>query len=140
MSFHPDKGCIRIPPGAELIQTPTATFWFDEEGILYSVSKGIPRTLENLSETIGILRDTLQGKKAGYICDTSRIPYFSIEMRELFTATLPDLFWAVAIVHCTRMGELMGTILFKRREKIPVKTFTDLEMARQWIRETGKIM
>ncbi|HWY11572.1 MAG TPA: hypothetical protein VN026_09620 [Bacteroidia bacterium] len=130
-----ESKCILIlPEDKKIIDTPLASFWFDEN-ILYSIAKSIPRSMENIKESIQIIKQHLPGKKVCMIADTSNVKYYSIEMRDELARSFLKEFRAVALVPCTRMGKIMGVLLLKRKKIFPVEVFHDLNEAKTWIKQ-----
>ena|ERR1700757_5121274 len=125
---------LKLPDDKEIINTPIGYFWFDELGILYSIAKPNPRTLENIRESIHVLKTKTGDKKVCLISDTSKTTYYTIEMREELARLLSPMLNAIALVPCTAVGKTMASILFMRNTGFPAKIFTKLEDAKNWIR------
>jgi hypothetical protein len=125
---------LQAPTNKNIIDTPLAQFWFDGD-ILYSVSKKGLRGLEELKETLAIIRSLVGNNKTCLIADTSNTQYYTIEMREELTRVFVKLFKAVALLPCSPMGKIMANILFMREKGLQAKVFNNIEEAKQWIRE-----
>jgi hypothetical protein len=126
---------LQLPRDKDIIETPIAYFWCDEEGIWYSIARPNDRTLEKIKESIKILRPKISSKKICLIADTSRSSYYSIEMREELAHSLSTIVRAIALVPCTSTGKMLATILFKRKLEFPAKIFDDLNEAKEWIKQ-----
>lgn len=129
------KCILELPKDKEIVESPTTYLWIDDDGVLNAVSKNIPRTLENLKETIDIIKKMTGNKRICFLADTSNTTYYTMEMREELYKKLNPLFKAVALVPCTHTGKLIGTILFKRKELCPIKFFDDIKEAKDWLRK-----
>jgi hypothetical protein len=126
---------LQLPKGKNIIETPIAYFWSDEEGIWYSVGRRNGRTLENVKESIKILKSKIGNKKICLISDTSKSSYYSIEMREELNRSLSKIIKAIALVPCTPTGKMLATILFNRKTEFPTKIFNNLNEAKEWIKQ-----
>jgi hypothetical protein len=126
------KCILPIPAKGNVIDTPLAKLWFEED-ILFSVSKDGNRNMADLKKTLQIIKDMVGNKKVLLIADTSNTQYYNIEMRNELISSFTKLLKAVALVPCTPMGKIMATILFKRQDILPAKLFDDLEEAKAWI-------
>lgn len=125
---------LQLPNDQEIIETKTNYFWFEED-ILYSISKGHLSGVPDVHETMAVLKQLVGKRKVCFIADTSKTKYHTIEMRDIITRLLPELFKAIALVPCKPVGKIMGSILFMRRKNCPVKIFDTLEAAKDWIEQ-----
>lgn len=124
-----------LPREKEIIETATTYLWFEEDGILCALAKTAPRDEENVTETLDALYRMTAGKRVCMLCDTNKIGYYSVERREQLSTAVFDIFRAVALVPCNRMGKLLGAFFFMRKKKkLPVKLFDDVEEAKVWLR------
>src|SRR5437868_6871967 len=92
---------LKLPDDKEIIDTPIAHFWFDENCILYSIAKPEPGNIEIIRESMGILKSKIGNKKVCLISDTSQTSYYTVEMREELARSLAPLLKAIALVPCT---------------------------------------
>ncbi|MGZ3862762.1 MAG: DUF7793 family protein [Bacteroidia bacterium] len=130
-----ENGCaVHVPTDRKVTETATSNFWFDD-GILYSTSKGHNATIEDVHDNIAVMKKLVGSNKVCFIADTSETRYYTIEMRDVLTRALPELFKAIALVPCKPMGKIMGSMLFMRRKHFPVQIFEKLEDAKEWIKQ-----
>jgi hypothetical protein len=130
--------CVLQPPvNKEIIDTKTSILWFDE-GILYSIAKKKPRTLEDIKDSIKTLKNIIGTKKVCLITDTTNTQAYSMEMREELTRELSKLFKAIAILPCSPVGEMIGAIIFMGQDKVPSMMFDKVEEAKEWIGQYTK--
>ncbi len=114
---------------------PLATFWFDKDGILYSIAKNVPRTLENVKEQHEFIQSLTKGKKICAITEVSFSGTLSPEARE-YSKRAMDTYKAIAILTTTPMGKMIGAILSVITPiSVPVKIFNNERKARQWIEQ-----
>jgi hypothetical protein len=131
-----DQKCLlELPNNKEVVESPTAYLWIDNDGILNSIAKNVPRTIESVKESIAVIKKMIGDKKICFLADTSNTTYYTIEMREELNSKLNPLFKAIALVPCTQTGKMIGSILFMRKELCPIKFFDNIEEARNWLKQ-----
>jgi len=133
-----EKCGLHPPKDTEIIDTPVAIVWMDNDGILYSIAKNIPRTIGNLKETFKILKTKIGDKKVCLITDTTQTPPYTIEAREFLERQMYDLYKAVASLSCSPKAEMMSSILFMGKKPYPAKTFNNANLAKEWIMKYNK--
>jgi hypothetical protein len=131
------KRCqVKPAPGDEIIETPTALVWVDEEGIAYFLPKKVKRTKENVTQGVKALTDRFGESKVCMICDITHPPIYSREMRGLLARELPKMIKAMGVLACSPAGKMTANLLYLAwRPPYPVKIFTSEEQAKQWIRQ-----
>lgn len=125
---------LHVPAHVEIIDTPTSLLWFDEEGILYSIAKDVPRTIESIQEGITILQKRFGHKRVCLISDTTHTTPYNSQMRIELKQMSPYLFKAVALLSNSPMGKMLSASLFLKDNIIPAKQFNNLAEAQHWIR------
>ena len=118
----------------ELIKGEIADYKY-EDGILYSYSKSIKRTVENISGNIALVKQITGGKKVPlliYLCDS---PVPDKATRKFSTEQLPNIYTAMAMVSKPGLSKLIMNILFRLKPPpIPMKSFTDDKEALEWLK------
>ena len=133
--MKPENKCaLQLPKDKEIIESPTAHLWIDDDGILNSISKEGARTMAGVKETIRVIKEMTGGEKICYLADTSNATYYTIEMRNELSNNIHTSFKAVALVPCTETGKVMGSILFMRKKPCPIKFFEDIDEAKAWLK------
>lgn len=106
------------------------------EGILYSYSKSPKRTVKNISENIALVKQITNNQTVPlliYLCDS---PVPDKETRKFSTEQLPNVYKAMAMVSKPGLAQLIMGILFKlKTPPIPMKSFSNDEEARQWLKQ-----
>jgi hypothetical protein len=127
---------INIPADREIFDRSSATFWFDNDGILNAVSKNVPRNLETVKSNGDFLNSLLKGQKVCCLYDTTLAGPMSTESRAFVKKQLPDLYKAVAIITKSAVGKMFGTVIYALMPPyIPVKMFNDEAEARNWLKQ-----
>jgi hypothetical protein len=119
-----------------LIKGEIADYKYDHDGILYSYSKDPKRTVKMIADNIALVKQITGGKKPPlliYLCDS---PIPDKETRLYSAEQLPNVYSAMAMVSKPGLSKLIMNILFRlRKPPIPMKSFTDDEKARTWLRK-----
>ena len=127
---------MKLPKENELIKGEIADYYYDTDGILYSYSKDVLRTVKNISENIALVKQITGNKVVPlliYLCDA---PIPSRETRKFSTEQLPKVYKAMAMVSQPGLSHLIMRILFRfTPPPIPAKSFTDDEKAKAWLQQ-----
>jgi microsomal dipeptidase-like Zn-dependent dipeptidase len=125
-----------VPPkNAKVIEWDTSTIWFDENGILYSVSKKVPpQTMEEAIKSVEDFKKITGGKKVCMLADVTNSAETTKEMRDWAAIELPKLIKAIAMVSQSPLGKMLANLFFRvKKQPYPVKMFTDEEEAKEWL-------
>lgn len=125
---------MEIPSDVELIEHPIATFWFDEKGILYSVSKSGPRTIDVMNEYIAFVKAMINDQKVCILTDISKASPMDKETRDYTATQLQNVYKAMAIISNTPVGNTIGKIFLQLDEQpYPTGMFSDVKAAKEWL-------
>ena len=124
---------MKKPEQSVLIKGEIADYYF-HEGILYSYSKSIKRTVQLIAENVGLVK-SIAGEKPVplliYLCDS---PVPDQATRKYSTEKLPEIYSAMAMVSKPGLSQLIMYILFRfQNPPIPMKSFTNDEKAKKWL-------
>ena len=127
---------MKISDKPGLIKGEIADYHFGEDGILYSYSKDPVRTVKNISENIALVKRITGGKIVPLLIYLSDSPVPDKETRKFSTEQLPHVYKAMAMVSKPGLAKLIMNILFKfQSPPIPMKSFSDDEKAREWLKQ-----
>jgi hypothetical protein len=127
---------LNIPEGIKLYEHPIATFWFDDLGILYSVSKPGPRTKEVMDEYITFVKKMIKNNKVCILTDISKASPMDKETRDHVATTLQEVYKAMAIITNTPIGTFIGkSFLLLESRTYPMAMFPDQETAYEWLKQ-----
>ncbi len=126
---------LKIPVNAKIIEWPTSTMWFDEDGILYSIQKkGVEQTIEEAKMYIEEFKKIVGNKKSCMLVDVTNTSETSREMRDYAAEVLPDVIKAVAMVSDSALGKMLANLFFTiKAQPYPTKMFNNEADARKWL-------
>jgi len=118
------------------IKGEIADYYLDSDGILYSYSKDVLRTVKNISENIALVKQITGNKPVPlliYLCDA---PIPSRETRKFSTEKLPEIYTAMAMISQPGFAHMLMRVLFKfKAPPIPMKSFLDDAEAKKWLQQ-----
>lgn len=125
------------PKDAKVLENQSSIMWFDENGILCSVSKKSPAmTIEESKATIEDFTKFTEGKKVCMLSDSTHSTPPNKEMRDWVATVLPDLVNAVAVVSKSAVGIMIANLFFSiKRQPYPIKMFDNVEEAKAWLKQ-----
>lgn len=125
------------PVNAKVIDFPTSIMWFDENGILCSVSKKVPQqTLEEAKRTLDEFRKITGGRKVCLLSDSTDSAPINKEMRDYAAEVIPEIAKAIAIISRSALGKMTANLFFKiKKQPYPVKMFDDENEAKEWLKQ-----
>ncbi len=125
---------MRIPAEAKLYEHPMATFWFDELGILHSVSKPGARTIEIMDEYITFVSKLVNYKPVCILTDISKAGTMDKKTRDHTATQLQKVYKAMAIISETPVGKTIGKLfLHIEGQPYPTAMFDSEEEAKEWL-------
>ena len=128
---------MRPQENTAVIEWPTSTMWFDDEGILRSVLKKVPlKSLEETKKGFADLYKILDGRKICILIDATNSFESSKEVRDYAAKEFPKFVKAIAIVCNSELGKMLTSLFFNiKTPTYPSKIFTDEKEAREWLRQ-----
>ena len=128
---------LQPPKNAKVYDYPTSTMWFDENGILCSISKkSPPQTMEEAKESIKKFVALTGGKKVCMLSDNTHSSPPSKEMRDFAAEIIPTLAKAIAIISNSPVGKMAANLFFSiSKQPYPVKMFNDEMEAKKWLKQ-----
>jgi hypothetical protein len=125
-----------IPQNIKLIEHPMATFWFDDLGILHSVSKPGPRTIDIMKEYIAFVKAMVNNQKVCILTDISKAGQMDKQTRDYTAQKLQEVYKAMAILSSTPTGTAIGKIFLQLEgQPYPTAMFTNENEAREWLKQ-----
>jgi hypothetical protein len=124
------------PPEAMRIKGEIADYYYSPEGILYSYSKDIKRTVENIRNNIALVKEITGGKKVPLLIYLTGSPVPDKETRKYSAEQLPNVYTAMAMISKGGLAQFIMNLLFKfKPPTIPMKTFSDDKEAVDWLKQ-----
>jgi hypothetical protein len=128
------------PKNAKVIDWPTSSMWFDEDGVLYSLPKpGAPQrqTKEESLIQIEEFRKLVGSKKTCMILqtDSSSSPPKK-EDRDWIAKELDSVTKAMGIISTSPLSRMVANLFFGLKPPAyPVKFFSNQTDAKEWIKQ-----
>src|SRR4051794_36564243 len=120
---------------SELIKGEIADYRYDN-GILYSYSKSVLRTVKNIGDNIELVKKITGNKKVPLLIYLSPSPVPDKETRKFSTEKLTEVYTAMAMVSKPGLAQLIMKILFRcKPPPIPMRSFTDDDEAKKWLQK-----
>lgn len=124
------------PDNAKIYETPIGKLWFGEDGILYSISKPVPRTLENTKETFDMVENLVGNRKVCVLADIAKLQPMDKETREYVANITPKFFKAYAIISTSALGRMITNIFITLKpSSVPTKFFSNEQEAKKWLNQ-----
>jgi hypothetical protein len=118
------------------IKGEIADYYYSSEGILYSYSKDVKRTIENIRNNIALVKEITGGKKVPLLIYLTRSPVPDKETRKYSAEQLPNVYTAMAMISKGGLAQLIMNLLFKfKPPTIPMKTFSEDKEAVDWLKQ-----
>jgi len=127
-----------VPPkDAKVTETNTSIYWFDENGILCSISKkAAPQSLQDTMRIMDELKVQLAGRKVCILIDVTNSGESTKELRDYAAVEFPKIVKAMALVSSSELGKMLANLFFNlKQQPYPTKMFTDEEAAREWLKQ-----
>jgi hypothetical protein len=132
---------IEIPDKTSIIQLSRSEAWLDEEGILYSVPRPDAESgtisEEDIHGDVTKIKEMIGEKKVGIILEINPVtPIPSKVQRDLIAKQLDALTIALGIITGSPLTKMVANLYFGfKPPEYPVKMFTEVEEAKNWIRQ-----
>lgn len=123
----------------QLIHGKIADYKF-EDGILYSYSKNILRTVENISENVELVKRITGNKPVPLLIYLSSSPVPDKETRKFSASKLPEIYTCMAMVSKPGLARFIMNLLFRfQKPPIPMRTFINDTDAKKWLMKINNI-
>ncbi|MEN9973547.1 MAG: hypothetical protein RIS20_1894 [Bacteroidota bacterium] len=119
----------------ELMKGEIADYYFSDEGILFSYSKSIKRTVELIDRNVAMVKEITGNKPVPLLIHLVNSPIPDKETQRFSKEKLPEIYSAMAMVSKPGLSAFIMKILFQfQRPPIPMKSFTDEQQALSWLK------
>jgi hypothetical protein len=128
---------MRPPKEVKVISSPASDYWFDEEGILWAVTKKVEdRSLEERRAQVESFKKELGNKKICMIIDITESSPLTREAQHFNVEHYPKIFKAIAFISRSAFSRMLGHLyLGMHGTPLPYKIFSNEEDALKWIRQ-----
>ncbi|WP_337042660.1 DUF7793 family protein [Emticicia sp. 17c] len=125
---------MTIPTDRPIYDGEIATYWFDD-GVLVSLSKSTKRTVESIGRNVAFVKQLTNNKPVPLLIYLADSPVPDKATRKFSTEQLPIIYSAMAMVSKPGLAKLIMNLLFSLKPPpIPMKSFSDAEQAKQWLK------
>lgn len=124
------------PTNKQIIEGEIADYYFDDSGILVSLSKNPKRTIENITANVVLIKRITTNRRVPLLIflSNSRVP--DKATRKFAAEQLPVIYSAMAMVSKPGLSKFIMNILFSlKTPPIPMKSFTDENSAKEWLKQ-----
>ena len=129
---------MMIPPdNVKIMDWASSTFWFDENGIVCSISKkSAPQPLEEVKDIIATFKGLIGDKKICLLADATNSPETTKEVRDYVALEFPKFIKSIAILSDSSLGKMLANLFFKlKTQPYPIKMFNDEKEAKEWLQQ-----
>jgi hypothetical protein len=124
------------PENIKKLELLASTLWFDENGILCSIAKNVPQTLEEAKEAMTPLRDFIGPGKVCMLADNTRAAPVNKQMRDFAADVLPQFIKALAVLSQSPVGKMTANLFFAlKKQPYPIKFFNSETEAKEWLKQ-----
>ncbi len=126
---------MKPQPGATVIESELATYWL-HDGILYSVVKSVPFTIERMEINFKVVAEITGNKKVCVLVDLTHALPVDKEARMYAAGVVSDYYKAMAFVSPSFFTRIIGNAFMAlTNSPIPAKQFKTEEESREWLME-----
>ncbi len=126
----------KIPTDRQTFEGEMATYWFDDDGILVSLSKSPKRTVTMISENVALVKQITNNKQVPLLIYLSNSPVPDKETQKFAREQLPNMYTAMAMISKPGLAQFIMNLLFRfQSPPIPMKNFTDEKEAKEWLKQ-----
>src|SRR5687768_10330704 len=114
------------PKDAKVIELPTSTIWFDENGILYSVAKPEerPSTLEEMKVLLDDFKKIIGNRKVCMLVQSASSTPPTKEMRDYLADEFPKFTKAIGIISDSPLSRMVANLFFTiKKQPYPTRFF-----------------
>ncbi|MBA3706186.1 MAG: STAS/SEC14 domain-containing protein [Bacteroidetes bacterium] len=128
---------MKIPDNTEVYDWKSSTFWFDNEGIVCSISKKVPpQNLEDTKKVIEDFKKIIGERKVCMLIDVTNSSESTREVRNLAAEEFPKFVKAIAMVSQSALGKMLANLFFTiKSQPYPTKMFNDEAEAKEWLKK-----
>ena len=117
---------MKLPENVEIIEGEIASYWI-EGGILFSLSKPVLRTIENITDNITLVKQITKNTKMPLIIYLTNSPVPDKATRDFSKEQLPEVYKAMAMISKFGLAQFIMKLLFKfQQPPIPMQIFNNV--------------
>ena len=110
---------MKAPQNTKIFELQGSTMWFDEFGILNSVSKkSAPRNLAETKDNIQKLKSILKEERVCMLIDSTNLSPLIKEVREYLSEEIPKIIKALALISSSPLGRMVANLFFNIKNNL----------------------
>lgn len=129
---------LQIPDNVEVNETPRSYYWFDSDGIMYSIGKknAPPASIPEMKKLLDDFVVAAHGKKFCILSDVTNSTPNNKETREFVAVEFPKIVTALAMVSASPLGRMVANLFFALKPTpYPAKMFNSEAEAKEWLKQ-----
>ena len=127
---------MNVPTDRKTYEGEIATYWFDDDGILISLSTNTKRTVANISSNIALVKQITGNRIVPLLIYLTNSPIPDKATREFSAQQLPTVYKAMAMISKPGLALFIMNLLFKLKQPpIPMKNFSHETEAKEWLQQ-----
>lgn len=124
------------PTDRAVFEGEIATYWFEDDGLLVSLSKPTRRTIERIAGNVALVKQITNTTRVPLLIYLSRSPVPDAATRRFSAQQVPEVYSAMAMVSEPGLARVIMNLLFAfQPPPIPMRNFSDEREARVWLRQ-----
>ncbi|MBS1771475.1 MAG: STAS/SEC14 domain-containing protein [Bacteroidetes bacterium] len=126
---------IQIPTDRPVYDGEIATYWLDD-GILVSLSKPTPRTVEVIARNVEFVKGITGGTPVPMLIYLAKSPVPDKATRAFSAQMVPVIYKAMAMVAKPGLSQIVMKMVFALKPPpIPTKSFSNDTDAKAWLKQ-----
>lgn len=128
---------MKPPDNVRIMDWASSKFWFDDDGIVCSISKkSSPQSLEEVKDIIATFKKLIGDNKICLLADASNSSESTKEVRDYIALEFPKFIKAIAILSDSALGKMLANLFFKlKTQPYPTKMFNNEKEAKEWLQQ-----
>lgn len=123
------------PTDRPVTEGAIASYWWEDNGILVSLSKDPKRTVENIAGNVALVKELTGNQPVPLLIYLCKSPIPDKAARKFSTEQLPVIYSAMAMVSTSGLAEFIMNLLFRLKPApIPMRSFKSDVEAKEWLK------
>src|ERR1044072_5191790 len=123
-----------VPSDRAVYEGEIATYWFEDD-ILVSRSKSVQRTVELIKGNVELVKKITGNKRVPLLIYLTNSPMPDKATRKYSSEMVPEIYSSMAMVSPSGLASfIMRAVFAMKKPPIPMKSFSNEEDARRWLR------
>ncbi len=127
---------VIIPGNTTIFEGEWATYWFDVDGILHALTKQFKKGIQQVFGNFEVIKKIAHNQKICLLIYLNSTSILNKETFKVFANQLPDYYKAIALISKSFFAKMVLDFVVRiKRPSIPVKSFTNENEAKQWLKK-----